>query len=75
VPGLYEEGIVPWFAAYWQRSFENARFRFYLPQLVASDLDDAFKSPISIRLQRILRAVAFGVWEPLPEKGRAWFEI
>jgi hypothetical protein len=72
---LYEQRIVPWFARFWERIFENARFRFYAPTMVEWDLRDALKSPPAIRVQRVLRAAAFGLWEPLPEKGRAWFEV
>ncbi len=71
---VYEQGIVPWFAWFWERSFENAKFRFYAPRIVAMDLRDALKSPMDVRWQRILRAASFGLWEPIPEKGRAWFQ-
>lgn len=71
---LYDEFIVQWFTWYWERVFEEARFRFYTPQIVAMDLRDAAKSEPPVRIQRVLRAMAFGLWEPLPEKGRDWFE-
>lgn len=71
---LYDEFIVSWFTWYWERVFAESRFRFYTPQIVTMDLRDAVKSEPEVRIQRVLRAMAFGLWEPLPEKGRDWFE-
>lgn len=72
-PEVYEVRLMPWFVWFWYRTFENAKFRFYAPPFVAMDLDDAMKSPPGVRLQRVLRAIAFGLWEPLPEKSKQWF--
>jgi len=71
---LWDDFLASWFTWYWERMFATARFRFYTPQVVAMDLREAVKSAPAVRVQRVLRAMAFGVWEPLPEKGRAWFE-
>lgn len=72
-PQVYELKLMPWFVWYWYRTFENSKFRFYAPPFVAMDLDDAMKSPPNVRLQRVLRAIAFGVWEPIPERSKHWF--
>lgn len=70
---VYELRLMPWFTWFWYRTFENSKFRFYAPSFVEMDLSDAMKGPPGVRLQRVLRAIAFGLWEPIPEKGREWF--
>jgi hypothetical protein len=74
MPEVYEKIVADWFSAYWRRTFEHARFRFFAPRLVDLDLRSAAKSDISIRVQRTLRAAADGLAMPLPERGREWFD-
>lgn len=74
IPELYSSVVVPWFETYWLRTFERMRFRFQTPKLVEMDLRAARDSDPSVRVQRILRSVAFGLNVALPERGREWFE-
>lgn len=74
IPELYATTVAPWFEAYWARTFERMRFRFQTPKLVEMDLAAARGSDPSVRVQRILRSVAFGLNISLPERGREWFE-
>jgi hypothetical protein len=73
MPDVYEQHVVGWFDEYWARTFENARFRFHAPRFVEIDFRVARKAPLPVRVQRILRAAAFGLNAALPERGREWF--
>jgi hypothetical protein len=74
IPEVYEQVVAGWFCAYWERTFEKARFRFQAPRMVEMDLKAALRSDPPVRLQRVLSAMAFGLATSLPERGREWFQ-
>lgn len=74
-PELYETVILPWFAAYWTRVFENARFRFSTPRVIETELKAALESAPELQLQRLLGTVGFGLDIALPDEGQEWFKV
>ncbi len=75
IPALYEQIVMPWFCAYWQRTFDNARYRFIGPRFIEMELQHALGTAPPIRLQQVLQVIAMGLGEPLPERGKAWFNM
>jgi len=54
----YDRILVPWIVNFWQRKFQQQRFRFTSPRLVQRELAEAVRTDEAHRAQAVLAAVA-----------------
>jgi len=70
----YDRILVRWISTFWKRKFEEQRFRFVSPPLVAAELDSAQMTAEAGRAQAILRVVVTGLNVSVGKSAEDWLE-
>lgn len=70
--GIQARLVLPYICAYWIRAFGERRFRFRLPELVASDIERLDTVGVGQRAQFLLGSVARSLGLPLTADTRLW---
>ncbi len=60
-PYLFRKIVIPFFKDYWEKKFEDFRFRFRSPNLIEEELKKAFESSSKDVLENIFSTIARGL--------------
>lgn len=71
----YDRVVLPWICRFWQRAFEQQRFRFSSPGLTETDLAEAIEADEAGRAQRVLQVVSRSLGIRVDSRLHDWLRL